>query len=239
MKKLVIAKATTHHFFSLTAQFTYHVVVSKQLTLRLHIESGEVYVYAPLGVSETQINTFLAKHCEKINFHLHQYASNKKLSLQSKPNDYFVWKGAKLPLKVDKYKSDFLVEGHQILVNKRLLDKEGSGYSTDRLYAAISHYCYAEMVNYVAAIAQEMKQSVPTLKIKSYKSRWGMCHPQTNTITLNVKLMHFPYEVIRAIIVHEIAHLVVPNHSKAFWDLVAVYVPNYKAIRLILKYPGV
>lgn len=37
------------------------------------------------------------------------------------------------------------------------------------------------------------------------------------------------------VIIHELAHLRQPNHSKAFWEIVAVYYPDYKPARSWLR----
>ena len=42
-------------------------------------------------------------------------------------------------------------------------------------------------------------------------------------------------EAIDAIIVHELCHIVHPNHSKYFYNLVETYIPNYKEIDKYLK----
>jgi hypothetical protein len=59
-----------------------------------------------------------------------------------------------------------------------------------------------------------------TLKIKSYISRWGSCSNR-GEICLNWKLMMLPKEIIDYVIIHELVHILVPNHSKKFWNKVS------------------
>ena len=47
--------------------------------------------------------------------------------------------------------------------------------------------------------------------------------------------MKFPIEVMKYVIVHELAHIKHKNHSRDFWSLVAVYCPNYKEIERNFK----
>jgi predicted metal-dependent hydrolase len=54
-------------------------------------------------------------------------------------------------------------------------------------------------------------------------SRWGSCTPATGDIRLSDRLARFPTWVLDYVIVHELAHLVVPDHSADFWKLVARY----------------
>jgi hypothetical protein len=53
--------------------------------------------------------------------------------------------------------------------------------------------------------------------------RWGSCTPLDGTIRLSENLKTFPDYVIDYVIVHELAHLIIPDHSPAFWKLLARY----------------
>ena len=53
--------------------------------------------------------------------------------------------------------------------------------------------------------------------------RWGSCTPADGTIRLSSRLVGFPTWVVDYVIVHELAHLSIADHSQAFWDLVGAY----------------
>lgn len=74
-----------------------------------------------------------------------------------------------------------------------------------------------------------------TLKIRDMKTRWGTCHTVKAVITLNSKLIYTPYSAVSYVVLHEFCHFIHPNHSKAFYDLVAQYMPDWKAQREELK----
>ncbi|MBE6152071.1 MAG: M48 family metallopeptidase [Firmicutes bacterium] len=75
----------------------------------------------------------------------------------------------------------------------------------------------------------------PKLKIRTMKTRWGVCNVKTKTLTLNSKLIEYKLESLDYVIVHELSHLIHCNHSKDFWKLVEKYMPDYKKIRADLK----
>ena len=66
-------------------------------------------------------------------------------------------------------------------------------------------------------------------------SRLGVCNIKNKNITLNLELSKYNIEALDYVIVHELSHLIHPNHSKEFWILVSKYYPNYKQIRKYLK----
>lgn len=76
---------------------------------------------------------------------------------------------------------------------------------------------------------------IPNLKIRKMKTRWGVCNTKNYNITLNTELIKYDIECLDYVIVHELSHLIEPNHSKAFWNIVSKYYPNYKQTRKKLK----
>ena len=75
----------------------------------------------------------------------------------------------------------------------------------------------------------------PKLKIRSMKTRWGVCNKRDNSITLNSKLIRYSIHEIDYVIIHELSHFVHFDHSKEFWETVRMHMPDYKKSVLILK----
>ena len=59
--------------------------------------------------------------------------------------------------------------------------------------------------------------------VTNQNGRWGSCTPADRTIRLSHRLREMPEWVVDYVLVHELAHLLVADHSPAFWDLVAAY----------------
>lgn len=51
-------------------------------------------------------------------------------------------------------------------------------------------------------------------------TRWGSCTPTNGSVRLSARLQGMPAWVVDYVLVHELAHLLVPDHSTAFWALV-------------------
>jgi len=91
-----------------------------------------------------------------------------------------------------------------------------------------------ERVNHYAALhGFEPKQ----VKVNSAKTRWGSCSASGN-INFTWRLVMAPLEVVDYVVLHELAHLKVKNHSPRFWNLVETICPDYKCQRRWLKDNG-
>ncbi len=59
--------------------------------------------------------------------------------------------------------------------------------------------------------------------VSNQRTRWGSCTPSERTVRLSRRLAGMPDWVVDYVLVHELAHLVVPGHGPDFWRLVATY----------------
>jgi predicted metal-dependent hydrolase len=59
--------------------------------------------------------------------------------------------------------------------------------------------------------------------VDNMSSRWGSCTPVDGTIRLSRRLVGMPTYVVDYVLLHELAHLVVPGHGPAFWQELAGY----------------
>ena len=75
----------------------------------------------------------------------------------------------------------------------------------------------------------------PKLKIRSMKTRWGVCNKRDNSVTLNSKLIKYSVHEIDYVIIHELSHFVHFDHSKEFWETVRIHMSDYKKAVAILK----
>ena len=75
------------------------------------------------------------------------------------------------------------------------------------------------------------------LSLSSAGTRWGSASAD-GSIRLNWRLIHFKQSVIDYVVVHELSHLRVMDHSPRFWDTVRAVVPDYAELRSQLKDEG-
>ena len=95
--------------------------------------------------------------------------------------------------------------------------------------------------NAKALVSERLKHFNQTYNFKYYKitirnqkGRWGSCSRRGN-LNFNYRIALLPPELADYIVVHELCHIGRMDHSKKFWELVALRVPDYREKRAKLK----
>jgi predicted metal-dependent hydrolase len=86
----------------------------------------------------------------------------------------------------------------------------------------------------VSALADDeaaaLAVSYARIRIGAQRTLWGSCSP-SGTLSFNWRLVLAPFEVLDYVVVHELCHLRVPNHSPRFWRLVELRRPQWRQQR--------
>jgi predicted metal-dependent hydrolase len=69
---------------------------------------------------------------------------------------------------------------------------------------------------------------------RNQRTRWGSCSG-SGDISLNIRLVALPRELMDYVLLHELVHTRVHNHSQQFWQELEKYVPNPKSKIAVLK----
>ena len=85
-----------------------------------------------------------------------------------------------------------------------------------------------------AALAAEYHFKYTGIKISGARTRWGSCSYK-NGLSFTRRLVMAPVETVDYVIIHELCHTVIKNHSKTFWAKVKSILPDYKIRRGWLK----
>jgi predicted metal-dependent hydrolase len=85
--------------------------------------------------------------------------------------------------------------------------------------------------------AERFRVAYRRIRIGDQRTLWGSCSPR-GALSFNWRLVLAPLEVFDYVVVHELCHLRVPNHSQAFWNLVEQQRPGWRASRRWLREYG-
>ena len=149
-----------------------------------------------------------------------------KKNLSKEKKDGFYLMGKKYDIIVDEKIKDVEILDDVIKVNN--LKKLNSWYKMKILSIFKDHLDF-----YYNKFDENIPY--PILKIRSMKTRWGVCNRKVNSVTLNLNLVKYDSSCLDYVIIHELSHFVHFNHSKSFWNTVSKYCPNYKEIEKKLK----
>lgn len=89
----------------------------------------------------------------------------------------------------------------------------------------------------VANQARELGVSFSAAKIVDNRYRWGSCTVKDN-VNFNWRLIKAPMFVIDYVIAHELAHLIEPNHTTRFWNIVRTQSPQMDKAKAWLREQG-
>jgi hypothetical protein len=118
------------------------------------------------------------------------------------------------------------------------IQKQQTKYSkkvnATELTNAVSSAEKLEFINQVERLANKYGFTYGELTLRKMKTRWGSC-THHNNISLNIGLIALTDELKDYVILHELVHTKVKNHSKEFWDELGSIIHNPKSFNKELK----
>lgn len=210
-----------------------HLTLSNRHSIRFQIlKHGYISIKAPINLSEEQIFRAINDKGAWIIHHLEQakIKSAKKDTVASLKHGRLMYLGQSYPI-VYNYK-----------VKTLFAFFDGSfytSYSKDddfKIYVIRWYKSYAKkyLVHRTEVLAKQYKFEYKSVKINSARTRWGSCSVK-NDINYTWKLIQAPESVIDYLIIHELVHTKVKNHSTEFWRNVSNIYPEYKKAEKWLK----
>ena len=205
---------------------TYTLVTKQVKNINMRISSkGEVVVSANPFVPMDKIDDFVSS---KVSWIVKHQKSMQERSQKSMIDDKHI-----------------VLFGNSLKIRKTTGKYNHVSYDKDTLYVQCKEQADPEKVirQFLEKLCKDVFLDIATLtfrslsdyhlefpdvKIRDMKSRWGSCTPAKNSITLNRKLIHYPFEFIEYVVLHEFVHFIQPNHSKAFYNIIENYMPDYK-----------
>ena len=205
----------------------------KNVNLRVKSD-GRVLVSANNSVTTEFVDAFIKKKQTYILSALTKFEEKRKLmkevpkSLVSGEN--YTLLGKNLRLKVEEAKEE-TVYTDGIYIFLKVKDKNNFRHKEIMMARWLKEYqmmIFKEVVDEKYALFQKYNVPYPELRVRYMTSRWGSCQPKRGTITLNSQLIKVPRNCIEYVVLHEFAHYIHPNHSRQFWDFVAMMMPDWK-----------
>jgi predicted metal-dependent hydrolase len=207
----------------------------KRISLVFETQTS-IIVKTPLKIKAHEIRDIVLLHKDWILKTIHKVPSKNKF-------DFFV--GSRLPYLGDKYPICFIEDTNYKNVKINFNKNHFDIYYNPKIHIEYSHY-HDGLKKFYKQVAQKIIDPIfddLCFKTKLYpekityrfaKTRWGSC-TYKNNISINYMLLQFSLNAISYVVLHELCHIKEKNHSKRFWNLLALYMPNYQKQKEILK----
>ena len=191
-------------------------------------------VRAPFHTSKEVINEVVLKYKERLEkrqkeVQLRNLKFNKKEFVKG---ERFLYLGNDYPLK--------LVDNREILLNfenEFFLSKKYLSHAKNIFMIWYKRRAYEIISQRVRLYAQKRGFEYNKINITNAQKRWGSCSHQGN-LSFAWRLIMAPLPIIDSVVVHELVHLELKNHSKVFWNKVGNLDPQYKEHKEWLKNNG-
>ncbi len=210
------------------------IIRSKRRTMAIIIQrDGKVIVRAPLKTPEKTIRAFVESKSGWINEKKAQALPPALLTVrQFKAGEKFPLLGQEHALSlVENQEAALKFEAGFFLKQK---------YLPQALIVFEQWYRVAALkilTGRVVELAQKFGLRYQKIRITAARTRWGSCSSR-GTLSFTWRLVMAPLEVVDYVVIHELAHLKVQNHSARFWAEVERMLPDYKLQREWLKKNG-
>jgi len=86
---------------------------------------------------------------------------------------------------------------------------------------------HRHLVPWLHRTAAELGFALKGVSVRTQRTLWGSCS-RRSTISLNARLLLIPPDMVHYVFVHELVHIRHMNHSREFWQAVAVHVPDHR-----------
>lgn len=139
------------------------------------------------------------------------------------PGETFPYLGEPHEVIIEQRSSSEVVEGGLRLARHHV-DQTSVKRALETLYRRKAREVFTEQADYFAS---KMNIEYGKIEIRNQRTKWGNCST-TGTLSINWRLIMAPRRIINYVIVHELSHLVVPNHNREFWELVDKHDPDYR-----------
>ena len=141
----------------------------------------------------------------------------KRINVSVKP-----FKGVRvaIPYGISFEKAEQFAQSKRSWIQKHLdkmkqVEKEHEVFSNNstEIYRAEAR---KKLVNRLNALSEQYGFSYNKVFMRNQKTRWGSCSAKNN-INLNMQLVRLPDEMIDYVLLHELVHTRIKNHTNAFW----------------------
>ena len=210
----------------------------KNINLRIR-HNGSIFVSAPENVAESIADSFVISKCRYIRTAVDTFESNEipKAEIKYVSGENVTLLGKNMRISIIKDAEEY-VNTDSIYVYIHVRRPDYYNRKKNLLNNWLNEQCsiiFNEIMHEVHQKFIPYGVDFPQLKLRNMTSRWGSCLPNKGIITLNKRLIEAPKNCIEYVVYHEFCHFIHPNHSKQFYSLLQVILPDWRDSKQFLE----
>lgn len=201
----------------------------KNISLYIIPPNGDIRITAPKRVSENEIKRFVISKYDWIINSQNRVKQRVTDNCSFNNGDLVLLWGKEYTLNI-KASNNFSVDVFDECIviytkstDKAVIEKRFNEWYRNQLSTKIEEL--------LPIWEQRTGLKCSSWQIRNMKTRWGSCNTKTNKINLNLQLVKRPVECLEYVILHELAHTIVPNHSNEFKAVLRRYMPDWKNVQ--------
>jgi hypothetical protein len=217
------------------------VVRSIRRTSALHIVGEDLQVRVPEHVGDERVAAILQQKRPWIRSKVAELRRNPPhRAKELVSGEAFPYLGRNYRLKVQ--------EGDQVGVclsggylRATVRANEQGGKMEARIKQNLKEWYRTRALEHLSAKAKRYSEQIGVspagINVRDFKARWGSCH-KNGSLVFNWNIIKAPHSIVDYVVIHELCHLLYPNHSKDFWQLVSKYDSSHPENRQWLRKQG-
>jgi predicted metal-dependent hydrolase len=124
----------------------------------------------------------------------------------------------------------------QLFHGQFLLRKDERYNGREHFVSWYTSHCRLWLIEHLPRLAHRIGVEPPALQVMNLGYRWGSC--STSQVSFHWRVIMLPLPVIEYVVVHELVHILEPNHSAKFWQLIERILPEWQEKKLWLAENG-
>ena len=201
--------------------------------------SLEVVLSVPMQVPQEWIENFLSKRTKWIDEQITKYklsgGTNTLDSIKNGTSVQMLGKDMRVVFEEASRNSIEVDEKRITLLLKDLTDEEFAQKMFLKWWKQTAEDVFQnELDALYEKIFKKYQVAKPDIYVRKMKTLWGSCTPSKSKVTFNNYLYKANIRCIQYVVLHELTHLLYPNHSKQFYDFLGIYMPDWKERKKVL-----
>jgi len=204
----------------------------KNVHLSVYPPTGRVRIAAPSHMDLETVRLFAISKISWIRRnqkrHLNQERETPREFIERE--SHYLW-GKRLLLKVVEKEAVPVVQAQQRFLKLQVRPGASRESRADIMGSWYRGQIRSEAEPLIALWEKRLGIKVKGVYVQQMKTRWGSCNSRAESIRLNTELAKKSKECLEYIIVHEMIHILIPNHGKQFQGLLSKHLPNWQNYR--------